>query len=185
MMRLGEALEIANRVPAAGVQPQRIHLLCGFTPLHLQTFVTAYAMRRLEAVEIAPGLFGDLTGNLERAAAKPAAAIVVFEWSDLDPRLSLRGAGGWSLSILEDIVRECERRLGRMESALDRLCAGAPVSLCGPTLPPPPIDFTPGAQAGSTVLRLRELTAAFETRGAARGVRVVNRQKLEELSPPA
>ena len=94
-MKLAEALRMVQATPPHA-PPLEIALLCGFTPLHLETFLRAQLCRlfpgRFPRVQL--GLYGDLLGNLERVA-NVAAAIVVIEWSDLDPRLGLRRLGGW------------------------------------------------------------------------------------------
>ncbi|MGZ4273423.1 MAG: hypothetical protein ACXVRP_06625 [Solirubrobacteraceae bacterium] len=95
-MKLAAALEILQRPPAAEGPPFSVMLACGFEPLHLRTFLTAELTLRLAPapVEVQTGLFDDLPGNLERAAASDADAIaVVVEWPDLDPRLGLRRQG--------------------------------------------------------------------------------------------
>src|SRR4051794_27032338 len=92
-MKLGEALDIANRVPEEGVAPKAISLVCGFTPLHLLTYLRAYGRLRFPESGISTdvGLFGDLQGNLQRAAETSVGEIaLVLEWSDLDPRLGIR-----------------------------------------------------------------------------------------------
>ena len=70
---------------------KKVHFLaCGFQPLHLGTFFHAHLLNRLPAgaVEVITGLYGDLRGNLKKAAESPATgAAAVIEWSDIDPRL--------------------------------------------------------------------------------------------------
>ena len=93
-VKLSVALEIlqsARHHP----NPFNITLACGFTPLHLQTFLAAHLQVALpdRRVEIKTGLFGDLAGTLERAAGSDAVAIVI-EWPDLDARLGYRGRAG-------------------------------------------------------------------------------------------
>src|SRR5260370_16842164 len=94
-MRLSEALRINEQAVSATSPPRKIHLVCGFTPLHLETFVKANVRLNLpgEEVEIISGLFGDLEGNLSKASHAPAeGALVVLEWTDLDQRLALRSS---------------------------------------------------------------------------------------------
>src|ERR1700733_5177658 len=61
-----QALQIAQRVPATAPKFQ-VQLACGFTPLHLQTFLTAHLQQKLPGrkVSIAAGLYGDLAGTIE------------------------------------------------------------------------------------------------------------------------
>src|SRR5260370_27010752 len=104
-MRLSEALRIPQQPVAPNSRTRRVHLACGFTPLHLETFVKAHARLRFpgDALDVVTGLFGDLEGTLRRAAGEPAeGAVVVIEWSDLDERLGLRASAGWSREVLAD-----------------------------------------------------------------------------------
>ena len=67
-MNLIDALERLKIPVAEKARPLRIFLACGFTPLHLETFLAAH-LRNLyptRRVELNSGLFGDLIGNLER-----------------------------------------------------------------------------------------------------------------------
>jgi hypothetical protein len=84
-MRLGEALQIIGQ--AAGERKVNVHLLCGFMPLHLETFIKAYLARRFtgSGINVRTGLYGDLEGNIQRARESGGdGAIAVIEWSDLD-----------------------------------------------------------------------------------------------------
>src|SRR5438445_13876078 len=106
-MKLAEALEIARRPPAGESPPFSVSLACGFEVLHLSTFLTAELTLRLDPTraDVHTGLFDDLAGNVERAAASDADAIaVVVEWPDLDPRLGLRRPGGWGAGQLDEIL---------------------------------------------------------------------------------
>jgi hypothetical protein len=105
-MNLLEALQIINRTRNEPGKPFRLSLNCGFTPLHLETFLAAHVASHppLAAVKVSHGIYGDLAGNLERS--KPSemdAAAVVMEWADLDARLGARSSGGWDPSRLSDI----------------------------------------------------------------------------------
>src|SRR5260370_2839874 len=98
-MRLSEALRIPQQPVAPNSRTRRIHLACGFTPLHLETFVKAHARLRFpgDAVDVVTGLFGDLEGTLRRSAREPAeGAEVVIDWRDLNERLGLRAWSGWN-----------------------------------------------------------------------------------------
>ena len=67
-MTLIDALEVLKRPVPDAAPDSRVFLACGFTPLHLQTFLAAQL--RIQSpghrVEVHTGLFGDLAGNLER-----------------------------------------------------------------------------------------------------------------------
>src|SRR5271166_2654144 len=181
-MRLSEALRInqLSEIPAA--RDRKIHLVCGFTPLHLATFVRAYAKRRFPAdrVTIASGLFGDVEGNLKRAHLQPAeGAIVVLEWSDLDERLGFRAAAGWSSSVLDDILQQVEGKIHRLKQFASELAGGMPVVLVTGTMPLPPLTHLPLAQTSSLELQLRCSLIGFLTQMAAiSGVRLVNDSTL-------
>src|SRR5580692_3655192 len=118
-MRLGEALQIAAR--AAGERTMSVQLLCGSVPLHLETFIKAQlALRFTDArIHLKTGLFGDLEGNIARACEVGAdGAIVVIEWSDLDPRLGFRASAGWRPETLDDVVAQVEAKCRRLEAHL-------------------------------------------------------------------
>jgi hypothetical protein len=67
-MKLIDALEVL-RCPVAHTAPEsNVFLACGFTPLHLQTFLAAELRTLLpqHRVGVDTGLFGDLVGNIEK-----------------------------------------------------------------------------------------------------------------------
>lgn len=185
-MTLTEAIKITNRSADDHENPQRIHLVCGFTPLHLETFLKAYGRLRSggSGISFIAGLYGDLAGNLERAGREASATIVVMEWADLDPRLGVRDLGGWGADLGPDIVTEVSGRLARLEQALIKTAERGSVAISGPTLPLPPVAHTPGTRASSLDIHLSEMVAAFFSRVTGMsGVRAVSRQRLDELSP--
>jgi FkbH-like protein len=186
-MKLSEALQI-NGGPASAEPAERVYLACGFTPLHLQTFLTAHVRQRLDrrAVQLEVGLFGDLPGNVERAARRdPGPAAVILEWSDIDPRLGLRASGGWGTSQIADILANASAQLKRLETAIAAAGKGT-VAVAGPTLPLPPIGHTAGWQSAAVEEELHDLVACFHKRCAAiPGVRLVSRSRLDEASPAA
>ena len=65
-LNLLEALELTRKPVADDARPLRVFLACGFTPLHLQTFLHAHLREFFpEArIEIKTGLYGDLCGSL-------------------------------------------------------------------------------------------------------------------------
>lgn len=188
MMKLIEALTILSRDPSSEPVRRRYFLACGFTPLHLTTFIRAHAALCDPAAssEILTGLYGDMVGNLERARTESVeAALVVVEWPDLDSRLGVRQLGGWSPSNLHDILRSAESTLTRIQAELAPLAQHCPVLLCMPTLPLPPIAFTPLRQGSSFELRLKELASSLAVWAAGLpGVRVLSMQYLDHNSPP-
>src|SRR5258706_1822043 len=182
-----EALERINRSRASSpAETWTCFLACGFTPLHLATFLEAYligCLQKMPAIET--GLYGDLPGNLERAAArKPDAVAVVIEWADLDARLGFRQLGGWSPQLLPDIEATAGASLQRLKSLLTDLAAGCPVVLSTPTLSLPPVAPTSGWEASGFELRLAALVNELAVWAAGQtSIRQVNRTRLDLLSP--
>ena len=175
-MTLNKALALiaANREAARG---NPVFLVCGFQPLHLETFLKASRIERQpqHAAEVLTGLYGDFLGNLGRAAESAAtSAAVVVEWSDIDPRLGLRAGAGWGRAAQEDIAIRARRWFGQAAAAMRKLAERMPAAWCGPTLPLAPLDNTIRAQAGPLELELRSQAADF-LRGLAgiSGARVV------------
>jgi FkbH-like protein len=186
-MRLSEALRINQQSVLPNAHTRKIQLVCGFTPLHLQTFVTAYAKRRFsgDEVTITTGLFGDLEGNLKRAREQSAeGAIVVLEWSDLDERLGFRAASGWSSEILSDILQQVGGKIHRLKQLVSDLAGEMPTALITGTLPLPPLTYLPVAQTSSFDLQLRcNLIGLVSQLVANTGVRLVNDASLAQSSP--
>jgi FkbH-like protein len=185
-MTLVEALETINRMNPGFPSATRVLLACGFTPLHLRTFLHAHLLRRFpqDNIEILTGLYGDLASNLERACGQPiSSAAAVAEWTDLDSRLGIRQLGGWQPEVFPDILTSVRLSLGRLESALRRLTAGCPVALSLPSLPLPPLDLPAGWQAGAFELDLRQEVAGFAARACSiPELRILNPQRLDALS---
>jgi FkbH-like protein len=186
-MKLIEALKIAQQ-PAADAAPSlRVLLACGFTPLHLQTFLTAHlrSQRPNVQLEIRTGLFGDVVGNIERLDPSNIDVVVVtLEWADLDPRLGIRSLGGWRLDDLEDIMRSAEVAVVRLQRAVEAVCRNVRIVACMPTLPLPPAFTTRSLQLGSQEARLLRIVASFgEFLSQFPQVRIINPQKLAEDSP--
>lgn len=187
-MRLIEALHIVN---AARQRPdtRRFALVCGIQPLHLSTFFSAHLQQRAgEArVDVREGLFGDLLGNVRRAARESLdGAGVVVEWADLDPRLGFRLATAWGPDALPDIVATVGAALDRLRDELHALAATTPVALSLPTLAPPPIAYAPTWQASAFDLSLRAAAARFAVEVATvERLRVVNQTRLDRISPAA
>jgi FkbH-like protein len=186
-MELIEALKILA-APAAGT-PVEILLATGFQPLHLKTFVAA-RLRRVfpgRPITIHTGLYGDLLGALKKAKnGELQAAIVVIEWFDLDPRLSLRSLGGWNPRDLEDILIHARSRADQLESCIREAAHRTPIALCLPTLPLPPASYAPGWEASGFELELRECASGLASKlSRIPNVRIVNSQRLDRLSPLA
>ena len=188
-MRLSQAMQINQRPAPTGSARRKLHLVCGFTPLHLATYLRAYARTRFSGddVEVVTGLYGDIEDGLRTARGGTSeGAVVVLEWSDLDARLGLRSAAGWSAAVLADIARQAPERLRHLESLILNLSQSVSVALVAPTLPLPPLTHLPPAQAGVFELSLRAALALFLERAAASSrVRIAAEDALARGSPAA
>lgn len=186
-MKLVDALEVLHRPVEASAHNLRMFLACGFTPLHLQTYMAAHVRLLLprHRVQINTGIFGDLVGNIERLERSAFDSLVVtMEWADLDPRLSVRSVGGWRFSTLSDIVRSTEQVAARLRNALLDVSKIVPTVVCMPTLPLPPLFFTPPFHASTIELHLRSTVAALAAALSGQpGIHIVNAQFLDETSP--
>ena len=185
-MKLTEALKILQQAPK-NASPFRVALACGFTPLHVQTFLAAHLQQRFadRQASAAPGLYGDVPGTL--ASLKHGAVdgvAVPLEWADLDPRLGYREAGAWGVKALPDILSGAVAMLGRIAAALEEIPAEIPIAVSLPTLPLPPIFHMAGWRAGEAQLDLEQKVAEFASR-IARRCSLVNSARLAEDSPPA
>jgi FkbH-like protein len=185
-LTLTGALDILKKPVPEGAPLGRVFLACGFTPLHLQTFLTARLREAFpeRRIEVETGLYGDLAGNLERL--NPAdfdAVAVVIEWEDLDPRLGARSLGGWGRRILPDIVQSAKQRIARLTAALRAVSATTATCVCMPTLPLPPVFPTRTTEASDYELQLRQVAASFAAAASDQlGVRVVSPQNLDDRS---
>lgn len=185
-MKLAEALKI---IQSAQTEARRLEvaLLCGFTPLHLETFLRAHLCKLFpeRSPHVRTGLYGDLVGNL-RTVADVSAAVVVMEWADFDPRLGLRRLGGWEPRQLPDILRETHRSCDLLRSAIASAAGRMPLVACLPTLPLPPVSFTRRARASAFTLGLRSMVASLSAElSQMQGVRVVDPQRIDALSSAA
>ncbi len=186
-MNITEALKITQNVPR-DARPFAITLACGFTPLHLQTFLAAHLQQALpdRKVTIASGLYGNLVGTLEAisSAELPDGLVIALEWPDLDARLDYRSAGSWGASAANDIVSSSQAMLDRLAAALVRIPSGLRIALSLPTLPLPPLFHTPGWQASAHQLHLESDLLRLAADIAQEGrIAIVNMQRLAEDSP--
>jgi FkbH-like protein len=189
-MKLAEALTIAAQNPPAGAAPPfLVALACGFTPLHLQTFLVASLRQRCpdRHISVTTGLFDDVPGTLRDLRGKAFDAVIVaIEWADLDARLGLRRLGGWSPAALPEIVEGAAAWLDRVRALVSALAETSPVVVSLPTLPLPPIFTNANWQSGGHELRLREAVARFAADVAAGSrVRIVSEAALAAASPAA
>jgi FkbH-like protein len=187
-MKLVEALQAIRGMSQRGGEKMVAALACGFTPLHMSTFVAAHLSRLITSrpIEIRVGLYGDTLGNVDRLGEQKAdAAIVPLEWADIDPRLGLRSLSGWRPSDLADIVATSSERLNRLGDSLAAVAQSIPIALSLPTLPLPPLSYTPVGQMANFELELRACLAQFAVKaGQSRTVKIVSSQYIDRLSPP-
>jgi len=184
-----EALKITQSAPR-DARPFAVTLACGFTPLHLETFLAAHLQQSLpdRKVTVTTGLYGDLPGTLQAVMEEslPDGLAVVLEWADLDARLDFRSAGSWSLAAAEDTVATARANLERIAAALLRIPSGPRVALALATLPLPPLFHTPGWLASAQELLLQSNVAHFAAGLVQDGrVAIVSAQRLAEDSPAA
>lgn len=200
-MQLFEALKlIRDRNQAvknqAAVTLRSFDLVCGFTPLHLRTLLTAALIQRIEdspiAVEI--GLFDDLLGNIERISAdmqlgdraeaeSHSGAAIIVEWSDLDSRLGRRSTRGWRPDRADDILSSVGVRLEQLSAAIAKLAERTSVAVCLPSLPLPPMFLAPTTTSTALTSRLRSRLHEFAAALAEVEVRVLDEQSLHIASP--
>jgi FkbH-like protein len=185
-MKITEALRIQNKANK-GARSFDVTLACGFTPLHLQTFLSAYLQLGYpdRYVRVTPGLFGNVANTLEGASEAGVQNIaVVIEWADIDPRLGYRVATTWDSNTLADIISAANSAFVRLQHAIGKVRRISKVVVCPPTLPLPPLFQTAGWEAGPLELVLLKLLAEFNAVVAASGVSFVNLSRLAEESPP-
>jgi FkbH-like protein len=186
-MKLIEALEVLREAQPTQGGTFEIRLVCGFTPLHLETFLKARLRQALpdRKITIHIGLYGDFWGNLDRVEEIGMdATVVVIEWSDLDPRLGPRSLGSWQPSVLSEISENVESRFGRLVETIERLARDKVLVISLPTLPLPPISFVPGWQSSAFDLKLQACAFSAGARIAQIGsVKVLSSERLDYLSP--
>jgi FkbH-like protein len=188
-MKLLDAMRILQQAPKDATH-FRAALLCGFTPLHLGTYLGASLQLALPAgqraqVETAP--YGDLAGAIGSLASDaPPSAALVIEWADLDPRLGLRNPGGWGAPAYADILAHVRAKLDLLTAAIGKLPASTALAVSLPTLPLPPVAIVPEAQASVFELELRHAVTAFALElGHRPRTRLINPQALDARSPLA
>lgn len=187
-MKLVEALNLSRRSAPADASTLALALVCGFTPLHLQTYLTAFSkQRRPDAnVVVEIGVYGDTLGNFERMVLdrKPGAAALVLEWPDFDPRLGVRQIGGWQPQLLPNILETVQTRIEQLQESIASTQATTSIAVSLPTLPLAPLAFEPPWQAGIFANTLRQHLALFVQTIAQRpNVTIVESSYLDSISP--
>lgn len=185
-MNLREALQIVN-APHGTDDPLWVYLACGFQPTNLAIFLAAHLRERFSGrpITIREGVYGDLLGNIDRALTDSVDSVaVVVEWSDLDPRLGLRGGAQWTPETLKDICETVRERAARLSRAVDRAAQTLRVAVSMPTAPMILVSHTHPTQASITELDLLVCihSLAREIAGIP-NVAVVNPFSLHQLSP--
>lgn|GEM_PF-232174 len=186
-VKFSEALTIVKSAPEAGT-PFAVTLACGFTPLHLATYLGAYLQRALPTrrVDVRPGMYGDLVGTVAVTETDSHAIAIAIEWSDLDSRLGYRQLGGWGPGQTVDIVKTVRLSLDRIAHAVLALPAHRIAAISLPTLPLAPVFHTPGWQAGGFELGMMHDVLAFAESLAGRAnTFFVNPNRLAFDSNPA
>lgn len=162
-----------------------IYLACGFTPLHLPTFLKAHACIRFPhtPLSIQTGIFDDLIETIEHIPANTCAAVVV-EWSDLDPRLGLRGAVGWTNAAVSSLARESAAKIARLKERIAKAADVSTIVVVGPSLPLLPLGHTCPWQDTSLELGLHSLVDDFlGSLALIPNIRVLSSQELDIASP--
>jgi FkbH-like protein len=187
-MKLVEALEILKSAPPAGSSLD-VYLVSSFTPLHLQTFLTAELRLRNpdRPIQVSAGLYGDIRGNLTRMAkSNSAVAAIVLEWGDFDARLGLRSLGNWGQNSAQEILSNAREFTEFLDHLLRTMPVKFPVSLSSPSLPLLPVSQAPSSQASHFELSLKKYLACFLAEMSQLDhVRVVSDDRLSLSSPLA
>jgi FkbH-like protein len=164
-------------------------LCCGFSPLHLQTYLAAHLRAPVgdRPIQIDTGAYGDLLGTLRRSQDEKFDTVcVVLEWSDLDTRLGYRQLGGWGRSVHDDVLSFVSSRLGQIRQGIELAAKSQTVIVTAPTLPLPPVSFTKREQASRVELQLRRLIDEFLVSiEPMSGVRIVSSEHIDRASPTA
>jgi FkbH-like protein len=186
-MKLIEALNITRAMQHRKGGALRCFLATGFNALHLKTFLAAELGLLFfnQKIEISDGLYGDISGNIDRLANNDCDfGIVLIEWPDLDPRLGIRNAGRWTANELQDILATAKTRALQIQRAIEEVSQRTLLVVGSPTLPLPPFSFAPSWQAASFDLNLRAVAHSLSCAVAqCSQVRLLNTQRLDLDSP--
>lgn len=180
-MTITEALKVLRDAPK-DASPFELTLACGFTALHIQTFLAAHLQQALpeRRVIVSHGLFGDLLNTVDNAIGQRARNLaIIVEWSDLDVRLGYRAASKWGANTAEEVVSFAGIALERLAAAVERAADHTKIVVSLPSMPLPPFFYTPGWQLSSPEAQLADLTRAFAARITRAGALVVNEAWLE------
>lgn len=180
-MKLADALRVCRENRQRTGNAFRVVLASGCAPHHLQTLLEAHLAQRVpeRRIVLTTGLFGDLIGTLENAAASgvdgaaPEGFAVLLEWSDLDARLGWRALSRWGRSQRGDITECVSRSLTRLQQVLEGLAdRQMPVVLSGPHIEMPPVSQDLATVRSHFELGLEAELTAFRAALSASGVRI-------------
>jgi FkbH-like protein len=185
-MQLMDALRIVNKRPQTTSRTLNVFFVCGFTPLHLKTFLSAYLQVLCpdRSIQLHTGLYGDVVGNLERAADAEADAVAVaLEWPDFDGRLGVRAAVSTQPHI-DDVRHSIENQSHRIQRVIEERLAGKKVALALPSLPIRLVSTRPKWLLNGLDAVLLKCVADFAMWASEKPhVRLLNPAQLDELSP--
>lgn len=188
-MKLIDALRIVQQKRLDDESPCLVYLASGFNPLHFKTLLTAELslLCNNRRVDVESGLYGDLTGNIERLSKlAPDTGLIMMEWSDLDARLGIRSLGSWLPSVLPDILSNACAKTQQLREMIYEVSHRTPLIVCPPTLPFPPVSFTPTWQASSFEFELRLCVETLCAQLAQTPrIRMANSEYIHALCPLA
>lgn len=185
-MTITEAFETI-RASNKDSEPFSLALACGFTPLHLRTFLEAHIQQWMEGrrVDIETGTFGNVLGTIEQPLSDSVQGLAIaLEWPDFDTRFSYREAGIWGTELERDLEPCIRRKLNRLETAITHAAERVRVALSLPTLPLPPAFHPPCWRASHAEMILaREMLKFAERLVRAGTVGLVNPSWIDQRSP--
>lgn len=187
-MKLLDAYRLSRAPNAPGAPVFHVGLACGFTPLHLHTFLNAHLRQLLpqHAVSLHTGLYGDLLGAVQKfTGSRMDAVLIPLEWPDLDGRLGIRSNAPWTAASLDDVLQHAVLFLGGLKGAVLALAQHSRVVLSLPTLPLLPVSHERTTEASRLGIELQQILWRFAGAvGASSRVALINSDELNRLSPP-
>lgn len=182
-MTLLEALEhvVKHNVHRHGVVLKCL-LLCGFSPLHLKTFLHAELIGLIldKRIVVEEGLFDDVRRSLmELRPSDFSFVVLALEWSDFDPRLGLRNSGHWLPGEIDDILGNVRKSAIFFRERISLLSNEAPFSISLPSLPLPPVHFGKSHEGNAWSFAIdREISSFAESMASLQNVRIVSPQGM-------
>jgi FkbH-like protein len=186
-MNITQALEIIRNSPK-GLRTFDLTLACGFTPLHLQTFLAAHLQRALpeRKVNVIPGLYGSLVDTVKECSRNESPNLAItLEWADLDLRLGYRAFHLWDSGTVPELIATSKKSFENLLRILQPLATKSRIVLSTPTLPIAPIFHTNSWYLSESEVVLQAELHEFEAKAVQAGISVINQMKLATLSPTA